>query len=925
MTRSSGQAHPRRAEPRTVGSARARDPLRHEVQLLGALLGGVIWEQAGEAAYERVEELRRVSVGRRRARPRQVPGGDPVAKEPGPGDDPETLARAFTLFLLLTNLAEEKQRVRVLARRARSGRPLDESAEAAARALRSARLPAGEMDALLDRLEILPVLTAHPTEARRRTVLTAQRRLARLVDRLDDPRLTTTEDAEIRAALREELTVLWQTAVVRETPPTPLDEVRSAMAIFDETLFTAVPKLYRALERGLNPGDREHPPRVRAFLRLGSWIGGDRDGHPWVTAAVTVQAASIQSDHLLRAYEAVTHRLLSTLSMSADPASLPAALGALLGSARRAFPEAAADFESRYPGQPYRWAIGLIGERLRATRSRLIGDEVAPRGAYGTAGEVRDDITTLADALEANGAWRVAHGSVQDFAWQIETFGLHLASLELRQHAGVHRAALEALEADGALDRPLSVAEAGDVVSAEEVLDTLRAAWEIQSRIGEDACHRYVISFTERPDDVLDVLDLARRSRADDPRLERDSSEQVPLDVVPLFESATALDGAGPLLGELLRHPQYRAHLAGRGDRQEVMLGYSDSNRELGFLGAAWALYRAQVQLVETAREEGVELLLFHGRGGALGRGGGPANRAVVAQPTGSVNGRLKMTQQGEVVASRFADPRIALRELEQLTHAAIVATLRDRSSGDADGRQWWAALDELAADARAAYRALVWDEPCFDRFFAAATPIGVIAAMQLGSRPASRGARVAAPSVASVRAIPWVFAWSQSRVGVPSWFGFGSALAAYRDRHGTPGMDDLRRASASWPFLASLLDGAAVGLAVADMEVGATYAALAGDDEPMRRIWQTITEEHARSVRELLAVTGRSRLLEAQPWLEERIALRNPYVDALSAIQRDALAQLAAGGLDDKERHRVERLAQLTISGVAAGLQHTG
>ncbi|MDP9270994.1 MAG: phosphoenolpyruvate carboxylase [Chloroflexota bacterium] len=924
MTRSSGQAHPRRAEPRTVGSARARDPLRHDVQLLGALLGGVIWEQAGEAAYERVEELRRVSIGRRRARPRQVPGGDPLATQPGARDDPETLARAFTLFLLLTNLAEEKQRVRVLARRARSGRPLDESAEAAARALRSARLPAGELDALIDRLEILPVLTAHPTEARRRTVLTAQRRLARLVDRLDDPRLTATEDAEIRAALREELTVLWQTAVVRDTPPTPLDEVRSAMAIFDETLFTAVPKLYRALERGLHPGDREHPTRIRAFLRLGSWIGGDRDGHPSVTAAVTIQAARIQSDHLLRAYEAVAHRLLSTLSMSADPASLPAPLVALLHSARRAFPVAAADLESRYPGQPYRWAIGLIRERLRATRLRLIGDEVAPRGAYGTAGEVRDDIATLADALVANGAARVAHGSVQDFAWQIETFGLHLASLELRQHAAVHRAALEALEAGGALDRPLPVAEAGDVVSAEEVLDTLRAAWEIQSRIGEEACHRYVISFTERPDDVLDVLDLARRSRADDPRLDRDSSEPVPLDVVPLFESATALDGAGALLGDLLRHPQYRVHLARRGDRQEVMLGYSDSNRELGFLGAAWALYRAQVQLVETARKEGVELLLFHGRGGALGRGGGPANRAVVAQPPGSVNGRLKMTQQGEVVASRFADPRIALRELEQLTHAAIVATIRDRSNGEADGRQWWGALDELAADARAAYRALVWDEPCFDRFFAAATPIGVIAAMQLGSRPASR-APVAAPSVASVRAIPWVFAWSQSRVGLPSWFGFGSALAAYRDRHGPAGMDDLGRASASWPFLASLLDGVAVGLAVADIEVGATYAALAGDDEPMRRIWQTITDEHARSVRELLAVTGRSRLLEAQPWLEERIALRNPYVDALSAIQRDALAQLAADGLDDKERHRLERLAQLTISGVAAGLQHTG
>jgi phosphoenolpyruvate carboxylase len=920
MTPSPGtpHPHPRRAEPRSLGSGRARDPLRHEVQLLGALLGGVIWEQAGRAAYERVEEVRRSAISRRRSSARSHPTSEGCTHLAGPGDDPETLARAFTLFLLLTNLAEEKQRIRVLSRRARSGKPLDESVEAATRALRSARLSSDELEALLGRLEITPVLTAHPTEARRRTVLTAQRRLARLVDRLDDPRLTAAEDTAIRASLSEELTVLWQTALVRDQPPTPLDEARSAMAIFDETLFTTVPQLYRAFEQALAADDRRTTPPVRAFLKLGSWIGSDRDGHPAVTAAVTREAARIQSDHLLRAYEAVTQRLLGTLSMSADEATLPAPFVAMLRAARRTFPAVAADLEARYPGQPFRWAIGLIGERLRVTRRRLTRDGRSARGGYGTARELRDEVNVLANALAIHGAERVARGAIRDFGWQIDTFGLHLASLELRQHAAVHRAALEALVSGRPLDEPLPVVEAGGAVSAGEVLDSLRAAWEIQARTGEEACHRYIVSFTERPADILDVLELARRSRGGT------APGPLPLDLVPLLESASALDGAGVLLADLLGDATYRAHLAGRGDRQEVMLGYSDSNRELGFLAAAWALYRAQVQLVEAAREARVDLTLFHGRGGALGRGGGPANRAVVAQPPGSVNGRLKMTQQGEVIASRFADQRIALRELEQLTHAAIAATLRDRRGGDADGRAWWSAMDELAADARAAYRALVWDDPHFAEFFATATPIGVIAAMQLGSRPASRSKRTT-PSVDSVRAIPWVFAWSQSRIGLPSWFGVGSALAAYRQRHGAEGIAELRRAAAEWPFLASLLDGAAVALAVADIEVGGTYAALAGDAEPMRRIWRAITEEHTRSVEEVLAVTGRTRLLEAQPWLEERIALRNPYVDALSAIQRDTLAGLQAASLARGDRQRLEQLAQLTISGIAAGLQHTG
>jgi phosphoenolpyruvate carboxylase len=917
---------PRRAEPRGVGSARARDPLRREVQLLGALLGRVIWEQEGPDAFAAVEELRRAGVQRRREG-RRVCIGPSVSTAEGAAVEPEIVARAFTLFLLLSNLAEEKHRVRVLARRARGPRVLDESLAAAARTIRDARLSDTDLAGLLDRLEVIPVLTAHPTEARRRTVLSAQRRLARLVDRLDDPRLTAAEDSAIRESLAEELTALWHTALLRRSAPSPLDEVRSAMAFFDQTLFGALPRLYRSLDAALALVPSIGGGQVSPFVRLGSWIGSDRDGHPAVTASVTRATARIQAEHVLRAYERVTDRLLDTLGLEADVGNLPAAFGALVDRYARAYPALSRELRDKYPEQPHRWAMGLVGGRLRRTRRRLSGGERARLNGYASPAELRSDLETVAAALRAQGADRVADGALKDLAWQVDTFGFHLAELELRQHAAVHRAALTALRTDADSSLPLAAPEAGGAVSADEVLDTFRAAWEIQETFGEAACPRYVISFTEGARDVLDVLELAGRSRASEPRREADASEPVALDIVPLLESAAALRGAARLFRDLVTHPRYRAHLEGRGKRQEVMLGYSDSNREIGFLAASWALYRAQADLVAAGRDTGVDLVLFHGRGGAIGRGGGPANRAVLAQPSGSVAGRLKVTQQGEVIAARFADPRIAQRELEQMTHAALVASLRDRTAPEAPhaADRWSPLVDTLAADAMRAYRALVWDDPCFERFFAAATPIRIIAALQLGSRPPSRAARDVLPDLASIRAIPWVFAWSQARIGLPAWFGVGSALAAHRRRTGRRGAAELSTAIREWPFLASTLDAAALGLALADMDVAATYADLAGEEEPMRRTWRTIADEHARSVEELLAATGRSRLLEEQPWLEARIALRNPYADVLSSLQRDALAALAAEPHDDAERARLTRLVELTISGISAGLQHTG
>ena len=484
------------------------------------------------------------------------------------------------------------------------------------------------------------------------------------------------------------------------------------------------------------------------------------------------------------------------------------------------------------------------------------------------------------------------------------------------------------MDADGSV-------EVAPGVTLDEVLATFRSIVALQERFGEEACRRFVVSFTAEARDVTDVLRLARiavERGADDAGQATTAGPRPPpsrLDVVPLFESSDALARAGPILDELLRDPGYRAHLATRGDRQEVMLGYSDSNKESGFLAAAWMLHRAQEALVAVAREHGVELTLFHGRGGAIGRGGGPANRAILGGAPGSVDGRLKLTEQGEVIAANYADPAIARRHLEQLTGAALIASTPEHDAAAADAlREGGALLAELADTARSAYRALVHDDPGFAGFFRDITPIAELSDLRLGSRPAARGRAGgfadAMPPIDDLRAIPWTFAWSQSRINVPGWYGLGSALEAFRAAHGDEGLAEIGRLYRSWPFLASVLDNAEMILAKADMGVARRYASLTSSEDGERR-WEAIEAEYHRTVALLLRVTGRDHLLDGAPVLQRSIGLRNPYVDALSELQVRLLARFRALPPDDPERPRVLRLVQMSVNGVAAGLQNTG
>ena len=901
--------------------------LRRDVRLLGGLLGRVLEEAGGPGLLEDVERLRRATIalraadgGRRQARARVVElvaGFD--------RDRAELLARAFTVYFQLVNLAEEQHRVRTLRERRQQGGQVRESFEAAVAEVREA---AGEdgLAVLLDRLEVAPVLTAHPTEARRRAVVDALRRIAVELARLDAPRLPGDDQATATRRLLEEITGLWRTAQLRRERPSPLDEVRSVMAVFDTTLFRLVPATYRALEQAVSgEAAGTGPPPFPAYLHWGSWVGGDRDGNPSVTAETTRAAMAIQADHVLRGLERVTRRVGHALPVAASSTPPSEELLASLDRDTAAFPRPAAAIATRWPDEPYLQKLLLAAERLAATRAALLGGVRPVPGdtgrGYRDAGEFLADVRLVQASLAAAGAARLAYGELQHLAWQAETFGFHLASLEVRQHAAVHAQALAELAPDAAgdaaaLDR-LAVegwarapAEVGG--PAREVLDTLRVMAELQARYGPDACRRYVVSFSRTAADLAAVRALARLAVPDGP---------LELDVVPLFESRADLERACDVLDEYLALPGAAAWLERQGRRLEVMLGYSDSAKDAGFLAANLALYRAQGALAAWAAARGIDLVLFHGRGGALGRGGGPAGRAVRGQAPGSVAGRFKVTEQGEVIYARYGNLAIGHRHLEQVTNAVLGASTAGAQAAVAAAEDRYLPTAAGMADAaEAAWRALV-ERDGFAEFFAAVTPIKELGLLRIGSRPARRdgdGTGAAGGDLVDLRAIPWVFAWSQNRCNLPGWYGLGTGLEVVA--HEPQGLALLREMYAGWPFFRSLIENAEMSLAKADPLVAESYLELGGRPD----LVAAIREEFRRTRVLVTETTGAGRLLGHRPVLRQAVDLRNPYVDALSFLQVRFLTDLR-NGLSGPEAARAADLVLLTVNGVAAGLQNTG
>ena len=875
--------------------------------MLGEVLGDVIRESGGPDLLADVERLRRSVIAAR-----QPSAGADAAEEIAamvagwPLERAEAVAHAFTLYFHLTNLAEEQQRIRTLRERDTADGPPRESLAATVAGLRE-RLGHEQTDELLGSLRVHLVLTAHPTEARRRAVIEALRRIRALLGVLDDVRPGASEHAEVRRRLREETDLLWRTSVLRVKAMQPLDEVRTVMTAFDETLFRVLPGLYRGLETALaGAASGAAPAAAPAFLRLGSWVGADRDGNPTVTAQVTRETAVIHADHALRALETAADRIGRSLTIN-SPAPPGPGLAAALRTAGRRHPDLLAEITARAPQEPYRCYLLYAARRLRATR---LADATL---AYpGPAGFVAD-VALLQDALAAAGAPRQAFGELQHLRWQAETFGFHLASLEIRQHSAVHERALAELRA-GAERSALT----------DEVLATFEAMAWVQERFGTAACHRYVVSFTRSAADIAAVYELAAAACPDGPPV---------IDAIPLFESGGDLARATDILDGMLALPPVAARLEANGGELEAMLGYSDSAKELGPVPATLRLYAAQQRMTAWAARHGLRLTLFHGRGGALGRGGGPAGRAVLAQAPGSVNGRFKVTEQGEVIFARYGDPVIARRHLEQVSSAVLLASAgpaaqaapavadapggtQDTAAGEPPEERFRELTGRMEEAALAAYRALV-EADGFAGWLARISPLEEISRLRIGSRPARRGKPGAdQASLDELRAIPWVFSWAQTRVNLPGWFGLGSGLAAAAG--GPGGLAAVQAAYRAWPLLAVLLDNAEMSLAKTDREIARRYLDLGGRAD----LSAAVLAEYDLTRRLVLEVTGHDRLLASRPVLSRAVALRDPYVDALSHLQLRALAALRAGA---PERDRLERLLLLTVNGVAAGLQNTG
>jgi phosphoenolpyruvate carboxylase len=877
--------------------------MRHDVRLLGDLLGEVLRGYGGEDLLADVERLRHAVIEVRHSGPPDA--GDQIAAlvESWPLERAELVARAFTVYFHLANLAEEHQRIRTLLERATGQTPLRESLALAVAQIKDARGEAGarQLEALLAGLRVHPVLTAHPTEARRRAVTAALRRIGDLLDHIPADDDQPAPSPEVRRRLREEIDLLWRTSQLRVKAMEPADEVRTVMAAFDATLFRVVPLLYRSLDHVLTgPDCGAVPAAAPAFLRFGSWVGADRDGNPFVTAQVTRETALIQADHALRALETATERIGRALTVDAGTTPPSPALARALAVAQAAHPELLAEISARSPQEPYRTYLLFSSVRLQSTRQRHADL------AYAGPGEFLADLRLVQDSLAAAGAVRQAYGELQHLIWQAETFGFHLAELEVRQHSAVHASALAEVTAGGQLSE-----------QTEEVLATFRVIAWIQARFGERACRRYVVSFTRSAADIAAVYELARWAVPD--------GQPPVLDVVPLFESGEDLDHATVVLDEMLKLEPVARRLEAGPRALEVMLGYSDSAKELGPVSATLRLYRTQARLAAWSAANDVALTLFHGRGGALGRGGGPAGRAVLAQAPGSVSGRFKVTEQGEVIFARYGRLAIAHRHLEQVTSAVLLASAPDVTSAPDDppaGGPLPPEIAEIAERVEAAalrtYRTLV-DADGFAAWFARISPLGEISGLRIGSRPARRNT-AAATDLADLRAIPWVFAWAQTRVNLPGWFGLGSGLAAVAD--GPGGLDALRQAYQQWPLLAVLLDNAEMSLAKTDRRIAERYLALGGRPD----LSELVLAEHDLATRLVLAVTGHDRLLADRRVLSRAVALRDPYVDALSYLQLRALAALRDPATQDSpDRERLERLLLLTVNGVAAGLQNTG
>ena len=908
-------------------------PLRYDTRLLGRILGETVRDQEGDAVFDLVEHIRRTGVLFHREADEAARQELQATMASLPMDWAVRIIRAFGHFSHLANIAEDQHHIRRTRALAIAKAPPQPGtmAYALGRAAK-AGVPRERLEGFFARALCSAVLTAHPTEIRRKSSIDREMEIARLLDERDRVEFTPEELRANRQALRRAVLTLWQTSILRDTRLRVIDEVANGLAYYDHTFLRGLPIFYADLEDRLGSIDAAWQDiDVPSFLRMGSWIGGDRDGNPYVTADVTRQTLTLQSQRALRFHLEELHRLGSELSLDGRIVHVSEGLRRLV--------ESSADRAPERKDEPYRRAIVGIYARLAATAWALDRLEpaqppVGPAPAYEKAEDLRADLDTLYRSLAENGSADLARGRLRSLRRAVDVFGFHLASLDLRQNSDVHaRVLAELVAATGtgidyaALDeearvtlltaelgnmRPLASPyhSYGDETAAE--LDLVRVAADAHRRYGRAALPNYVISKADSVSDILEVAVLLKEGGLLDPREGR-----LDVDIVPLFETIGDLQRCGRIMDELLALPAYRRLLASRGDTQEVMLGYSDSNKDGGYLTSTWELYKAELVLIETFRRHQVGLRLFHGRGGSVGRGGGPSYEAILAQPPGAVQGAIRITEQGEVIAGKYSNAEVGRRNLETLAAATLEASLldADRPPPPAD---YLTVMEELSAHAFRAYRDLVYETEGFDRYFRESTVLDEIASLNIGSRPASRSKK---QGIEDLRAIPWVFSWAQCRLMLPGWYGFGAAIEAWTAVRPGDGMAMLQEMHDNWPFFRTILSNMDMVLAKSDIAIASRYSELVTDVALREQVFARVKQEWQASIDAVCAITRQTTLLELNPLLARSIRNRFPYIDPLNHVQIELLRRHRAGDPDTA----VVQGIHLSINGIAAGLRNSG
>jgi len=926
-------------------SIKQDEPLRKNIRLLGNLLGQVIEEQEGRGLFELEEQIRKTSKQlRKRFDPTDQLTLQRLVSAMGPADMAR-IVRAFAAYFQLTNTAEQHYRIqrqrKYLLEHPAGGYP--GSPQHTFEKLKKLGVEEKEIANLFSRLEIIPVFTAHPTEATRRTILEKHSRIWKLLEEFDHTNSTAAERSALELEIKRHITSLWQTEETRSYNISVLDEVYNGLYYFRNVLYKTIPKFYRHVERSAAAVYPDWKSPIPSFLRFGSWIGGDRDGNPYVTADATWKTLQRQSKTILDLHLNAVDELFVEYSESAKVVGRSDELMQSIRSDKTLLGKPA---QVRNDDEVYRVKLAYIYRRLQFRIHYAEDDASHAELMYHTSSELLDDLHILDRSLRAHKGELQADGLLKDLIRSVETFGFHLATLDIRQHRTVHTDTVSELAAQRSVEYSTFTNEAREAWLTEELMkqivpsfdesklsplsgETLAVFRKIkraQTEIDEHAVRSYIISMTESAADVLEVLYLMKCTGLFSMSPHRTSSS---LDIVPLFETTKDLDAAPGTMERLYHHEAYSPHLESRGRRQEIMIGYSDSTKEGGIVSSHWALYKAQRQLTKVSQLADVDWIFFHGRGGTVGRGGGPEYEAILSQPPHSLNAKIKITEQGEVISLKYAHPAIAQRSLELTTSAMLMGNIPRAHLDpefDKNRSRWFGAMDEIADQSHTAYRCTVYGEKEFVKYFAQATPIEEITKLQIGSRPSKR---IETERIEDLRAIPWTFGWMQSRHVLPGWLGAGEGLKKFLfGESSSPDANKLkllRQMYRRWQTFRSLIDNMQMILAKGDFTISKEYASLVMPKELGERIYGNLKSQFDRTQEMIMLITDQKEILENNEMLQRSIQLRNPYVDPLSYIQIELLRRLHAKNFSESDREDLEQAIYLSINGIAAGLRNTG